>query len=67
MSRYDAAWIEDLLSEERGLLAPPEGLLSAAGANAGSTVVDVGCGPGFFTIAAAHLVGPAGHVYAVDI
>lgn len=31
------------------------------------TVLDFGCGPGGFSLAAANLVGPEGRVYAVDI
>lgn len=34
---------------------------------AGDTVVDMGCGPGFFSIDIAKLVGPAGQVIAVDL
>jgi ubiquinone/menaquinone biosynthesis C-methylase UbiE len=34
---------------------------------AGETVVDLGCGPGFFTLPLAHLVGDAGCVIAVDV
>ncbi len=64
--RYDDAWIAAMLSAERAALAPPEALLTGAGAGPGSTVVDVGCGPGFFTLPAAHLIGPTGRVYAVD-
>jgi len=33
----------------------------------GATVVDLGCGPGFFTIEMARLVGPEGRVIAVDL
>jgi ubiquinone/menaquinone biosynthesis C-methylase UbiE len=33
----------------------------------GSRVVDVGCGMGYFTVALAELVGPSGHVQAVDL
>jgi ubiquinone/menaquinone biosynthesis C-methylase UbiE len=33
----------------------------------GAHVLDYGCGPGNYTIAAAELVGPSGKVYAVDI
>lgn len=33
----------------------------------GDTVLDIGCGPGFFTIPLARLVGGTGHVVAVDI
>jgi ubiquinone/menaquinone biosynthesis C-methylase UbiE len=33
----------------------------------GMTAVDVGCGPGFFTLDMASLVGPAGRVIAVDL
>jgi ubiquinone/menaquinone biosynthesis C-methylase UbiE len=32
----------------------------------GQVVADLGCGPGFYTLALARRVGPAGHVYAVD-
>lgn len=34
---------------------------------AGMTVLDIGCGPGFFTRAAARLVGLSGHVVAADL
>ena len=33
----------------------------------GDTVVDMGCGPGFFAIDMARMVGPAGQVVAVDL
>lgn len=33
----------------------------------GDTVVDLGCGPGFFTIEMARMVGPDGRVVAVDL
>jgi ubiquinone/menaquinone biosynthesis C-methylase UbiE len=41
--------------------------LNAAGLKKGLKVIEVGCGPGFFTIPAAKIVGNEGHVYAVDI
>jgi len=33
----------------------------------GMTVLDAGCGPGFFTVPMARMVGPAGRVIAVDL
>ncbi len=33
----------------------------------GDTVIDIGCGPGFFSIEMAKLVGPQGTVIAVDL
>ncbi len=33
----------------------------------GMSVLDFGCGPGFFTIDAARLVGPSGKVFAADL
>jgi ubiquinone/menaquinone biosynthesis C-methylase UbiE len=33
----------------------------------GDTVVDIGCGLGYFSLALAELVGPQGHVIAVDV
>ena len=35
--------------------------------SAGMTVMDIGCGPGHFTLAIAQLVGGAGRVIAVDL
>ncbi len=46
---------------------PPIKILEEAGVKAGMTVLDFGCGPGSFSIAAAQLAGPKGLVYAVDI
>jgi ubiquinone/menaquinone biosynthesis C-methylase UbiE len=45
----------------------PYKLLKAAGLEEGQKVLEVGCGPGFFTIPAAKIVGDEGHVYAIDI
>lgn len=67
-TRYDSDWVAGLLDTERRLGSiDPEGLLSASGLRQGMTVVDYGCGPGFFTLPAAEIVGPEGLVYAVDV
>ncbi len=42
-------------------------LWERAGIGAGQRVLDFGCGPGFSTLDLARLVGPAGHIVAVDI
>ena len=49
------------------LVRNPYKLLKAAGLEEGQKVLEVGCGPGFFTMPAARIVGDEGHVYAVDI
>ena len=41
--------------------------LEESGVQRGQTVLDFGCGPGHFTIAAAKRVGETGGVYALDI
>jgi len=41
--------------------------LKAAGIQPGQQVLEVGCGPGFFTIAAAKLVGDNGCIHAIDL
>jgi len=41
--------------------------LRQSGVREGQTVLDYACGPGYHTIPAARLVGPAGRVYALDI
>ena len=45
----------------------PYKLLRAAGLRQGQKVLEVGCGPGFFTIPAAKIVGEEGLIYAIDI
>lgn len=45
----------------------PHKLLRATGLQPGQKVLEVGCGPGFFTIPASKIVGKDGLVYAVDI
>jgi ubiquinone/menaquinone biosynthesis C-methylase UbiE len=49
------------------LVRNPYKLLKAAGLEQGHKALEVGCGPGFFTIPAAEIVGDEGHVYAIDI
>jgi len=44
----------------------PYKILKRAGLKSGQKVLEVGCGPGFFTIPAAHIVGEEGIVYAID-
>jgi ubiquinone/menaquinone biosynthesis C-methylase UbiE len=51
----------------RDLLWPPARTLLKLGVLPGHTVLDFGCGPGGYSIAAARLVGPTGKVYALDI
>lgn len=50
----------------RDLMRPPVKILEEAGVRPGMAVLDFGCGPGGFSIAAARLVGPEGRVYAID-
>ena len=66
MHKFNPAHIGKLLREDRlGAITPLE-LLRSLGLKDGDTLADVGCGPGFFTIPAAALVGPNGVVYAID-
>jgi ubiquinone/menaquinone biosynthesis C-methylase UbiE len=50
-----------------GIFVDPYRLLKSAGLSAEKTVLEVGCGPGFFTIPAAKIVGDKGHLYTIDI
>lgn len=50
----------------RRLFHDPERLLSPY-AKTGMTVVDIGCGMGYFTVGLARLTGPEGKVIAVDL
>ena len=51
----------------RDWVRPPVRILQEAGVQPGMSILDFGCGPGGFTLAAGRLVGPEGLVYAVDI
>ncbi len=42
-------------------------VLDKVGVRKSQTVVDYGCGPGIFSVAAAGAVGPGGRVYAFDV
>lgn len=50
-----------------GMFRDPNKALNAAGLEPGQRVLEVGCGPGFFTVPAARMVGDAGSILAVDI
>ncbi len=68
MSRkFDPRLKDRLLTEERYELLRPAELLRSLGLTAGHTIADIGCGPGFFTIPAAEIVGENGRVLAADI
>ena len=51
----------------RDFFVKPKDILNEARLKAGFTVLDYGCGPGGFSLAAAELVGEKGKVYALDI
>jgi demethylmenaquinone methyltransferase/2-methoxy-6-polyprenyl-1,4-benzoquinol methylase len=50
-----------------GLFRDAGKVLAAAGLQPGQSVLEVGCGPGFFTLPAASIVGNEGSVLALDI
>ncbi len=51
----------------RRRLSDPSRALRSAGLRPGCRALEVGCGPGFFTIPAARLVGKNGLIVALDI
>ncbi|MFX1254156.1 MAG: class I SAM-dependent methyltransferase [Promethearchaeota archaeon] len=51
----------------RDVFSPPKTILEEVGIKSGFSILDYGCGPGSFSIAAAELVGENGKVYALDI
>jgi ubiquinone/menaquinone biosynthesis C-methylase UbiE len=65
--RFDARQRFRLLSEEREAALQPEFLLRDLGLGEGMTLADIGCGPGFFAIPAARIVGETGAIFAADI
>ena len=55
-----------LVSRQRHRIMPPTKTLRALGLKRGMTLLDVGCGPGFFTIPGCRVVGKGGQVFACD-
>lgn len=69
MFRHDRDFDElarRLMSDERRDYQDPLKIARTMGVRKGMTVVDMGCGPGFFTLPLARLVGATGRVYAVE-
>jgi ubiquinone/menaquinone biosynthesis C-methylase UbiE len=69
MSRHDKiefGFIRFVHETLYGIFVNPYDRLSDAGLKTGQRVLEVGCGPGFFTIPAAKMVGENGFVYALD-
>jgi len=51
----------------RRKIMDPDAILTKAGMKAGMTLVDIGCGQGYFALPAARIAGPKGKVYGIDI
>ena len=66
-TKFDIRKKHLLLSEERFEALQPGKLLRSLGLRKGMTLADIGCGPGFFTLPAAEIVGPDGQIFAADI
>jgi ubiquinone/menaquinone biosynthesis C-methylase UbiE len=65
--KFEALRFKRLMSAERHRELPPEKILRAIGLGPGQTFVDIGAGPGFFTLPAARIVGAKGRVHGLDI
>ena len=65
--KFDPRKKDLLIAPEREEQLHPRELLRSFGLRTGDTIADIGCGPGFFTIPAAEIVGPSGKVYAADV
>jgi demethylmenaquinone methyltransferase/2-methoxy-6-polyprenyl-1,4-benzoquinol methylase len=53
-------------SRLRHWLHDPVKIMKGSDIRSGDTVLEVGCGTGFFTVAAARLIGEQGHLMAMD-
>lgn len=60
---WNAALLDNVF---RGVFQNPKKIVGTF-VRPGITVMDIGCGPGFFTLAMAQMVGPGGTVIAIDI
>jgi len=67
MHKFSPEHFQRLESEERYKLLRPEETLRKAGLKEGMTFADIGAGTGYFTRAAAKIVGRKGRVFAVEM
>jgi len=67
MHKFSPQNLQSLENDERYELLPPGETLRDAGLKEGMTFVDVGAGSGYFTRAAAEIVGGKGRVFAVEM
>lgn len=67
MHKFEPGNAARLERPERYQLIPPDATLKRVGLSTGMTFVDIGAGTGFFSRAAAEIVGPRGRVFAADI
>ncbi len=65
--RFDPQRQHRLLSAERHAYWNPPQFLSRFDVHPGQTVLDLGAGPGFWTVPLAEMVGATGQVWAVDV
>lgn len=65
--RFPPEMADVLLSPERRAHIDPVRALGEFGLHERAVFADLGCGPGFFTIPAAKVVGPRGRVHAADV
>jgi ubiquinone/menaquinone biosynthesis C-methylase UbiE len=65
--RFDPDNRAALLKAERRERWAPSRFLSQLNLRAGQTVLDLGCGPGFWTLPLTEIVGPSGTVWALDV
>ena len=65
--KFNPANIHKLDNPKRREVLPPEKTLISLGLKTGMKVADIGCGSGYFALAAASIVGDEGIVYGTDI
>lgn len=62
-----AAYIRAMEDPSRAAWQKPDRVVAALELAPGAEVCDIGAGPGYFSLPIARVVGPSGHVWAVDV
>lgn len=65
--KFNSGHKHKLDNEKRRAIMPPAETLVELGLERNNTMVDIGCGGGYFTIAASKIVGDPAKVFALDI